>query len=46
MQVHEIVKTFSYYQEEKMLEKIRLLSPAAHDYLVGERGIGGVVPNG
>jgi transposase-like protein len=39
-QVHVISKTFSYYQEEKMLEKIRLLSPApAHDYLVGDTGI-------
>jgi hypothetical protein len=38
-QVHEIAKTCSYYQEENMLEKIRLLSPAAHDYFVGERGI-------
>jgi Transposase, Mutator family len=37
-QVHEISKTFLYYQEEKMLEKIHLLSPAAHDYLVGETG--------
>jgi Transposase, Mutator family len=38
-QVHEISKMFLYYQEEKILEKICLLSPAAHDYLVGDAGI-------
>jgi transposase-like protein len=38
-QVHEISKMFLYYQEEKMLEKICLLSPATHDYFVGDVGI-------
>jgi transposase-like protein len=38
-QVHDIAKTFLFYQEEKMLNNIRLLSPAAHDYLVGDSGI-------
>jgi hypothetical protein len=38
-QVHEISKTFLFYQEEKMLDKICLLSPPVHDYLVGDAGI-------
>jgi hypothetical protein len=38
-QVHEISKTFLFYQEEKMLDKISLLSPPALDYLVGDAGI-------
>jgi SWIM zinc finger/Transposase, Mutator family len=37
--VYKIAKTFSLYQENKMLNKIKNNSQAAYDYLVGPEGI-------
>jgi transposase-like protein len=37
--VYKIAKTFSLYQEKKMIDAIKKHSVAAHDYLVGPEGI-------
>jgi MULE transposase domain len=37
--VYNIAKTFSFYQENKMLQKIKKASTAACNYLVGPEGI-------
>jgi hypothetical protein len=37
--IYDISKTFSSYQENKMLETMRRQSPDAYDYLVDENGI-------
>jgi hypothetical protein len=37
--IYDIAKTFSSYQEHKMLETIRKQAPPAYEYLVGANGI-------
>jgi hypothetical protein len=37
--IYDVSKTFSSYQENKLLEKIKTISRPACDYLVGDNGI-------
>jgi hypothetical protein len=37
--IYNIAKTFSSYQEHKMLETMRQQAPPAYEYLVGANGI-------
>jgi hypothetical protein len=38
-EVCNIAKKISSYQENKMLQAIKTMSPSAYEYLVGEEGI-------